>query len=81
MRVVLLLLVAGLSFLLTLTLAQAILLSTAATWLFIPLWGGLSAQHTTPAFTVKDGLAYVLAAKMTGTTIYAFSRLLYRRSA
>ena len=80
MRGVLLLLLAGLLFLLTLTLSQAILLTIDANWLFVPLSRGLPGQQMTPAFTVKDGLAYLLAATTTGATVYAFSRLVHRRS-
>ena len=83
MRVVLLLLFGGLVFLLTLVLMQATLDldTTQMRWFFIPLLGTQPGERYAPGFTVKDVVAYLIAATVTGAVVYRFSRLLYRRSA
>ncbi len=83
MRVALLVLLGGLVFLLTLVLMQAILdlEATQMRWLFIPLVGRQRGERYAPGFTVKDVVAYLIAATVTGAMLYGFSRLLYRRSA
>ena len=83
MRVVLLLIFGVLVFSLILVLMQAILDldTTQMRWLFIPLVGRQPGERYAPGLTVKDVLAYLIAATVSGAVVYSFSRLFYRRSA